>query len=296
MKVLVLGASGMLGSDLVQQIRSRGHDASTPSSNEFDIANPESAAGLALERGAYDWCINCAAYTAVDKAESQPRLATEINALGPGYLSNACNMAGIKLIHISTDFVFDGGADSPYKEDSPTRPLGVYGQTKREGETAVLSANPNALIVRTSWLYGVHGQCFPKTMIGAWKAGKDLRVVADQTGCPTYTGDLSRVLVDLIEINAYPGIYHACGPNVATWHSFAVDAVSAWARLVGDDRPVQIEAIPTEAYPTPARRPKYSVLSTEKVRSLGVAPMRSLSDALVDFAKHLLSTKSGPQP
>lgn len=287
MKVLVIGGSGMLGSDLISELTRRGHDVESPSSKECDITDPEAIATIALTRGDFDWCVNCSAYTAVDKAESEVREATELNAFGPGYLANACGLAGIKLIQISTDFVFDGNASIPYGADAPTNPLGVYGKTKWEGEQAVLSANPNALIVRTSWLFGPNGRSFPKTMIGAWDAGKSLKVVADQTGCPTYTGDLARVLVDLIEKNAYPGIYHACGPTVTTWHAFAIEAIEAWKAAKGDDRPVEIEPIPTEAYPTPAKRPKYSVLDTSKLTDLGITPMPTLRQALVEFVARL---------
>ncbi len=143
------------------------------------------------------------------------------------------------------------------------------------------------MIVRTSWLYGPNGQSFPRTMIRAWEAGKSLRVVSDQVGCPTYTGDLARVVVDMVERNAYPGIYHACGPTESNWHVFAVAAITAWRDQKADSRPIDIEPIPTEAYPTPARRPKYSVLSTKNIEALGINPMRPLNEALRDFVKRL---------
>jgi dTDP-4-dehydrorhamnose reductase len=287
MKLLVIGGSGMLGTDLCAEAASRGLEVFAPSSTELDITNLEHTASIALDPGWFDWCVNCAAYTAVDKAESEREQAVELNTLAPGYLAGACSMAGIKLIHISTDFVFDGSATSPYAENAPTRPLGVYGESKRQGELSVLSGHSNASIVRTSWLYGARGRCFPKTMISAWEAGKALRVISDQTGCPTYTVDLARVLLDMIEKNARPDIYHACGPTVTTWHGFAVDAITAWRDLTGSDRSVEVEPIPTEAYPTPARRPKYSVLSCERLAALGIEPMRPLGEALADFVGKL---------
>lgn len=277
----------MLGSDLVAELVTRGHEVHSPSSVELDITDPLSVAAIAMTPGAYDWCINCAAYTAVDKAETEVQQATELNMLGPGYLSNSCSMAGIKLIHISTDFVFNGEGASPYHEDDPTAPLGVYGQTKRDGELAVLSGNTNALVVRTSWLFGVHGRSFPRTMIGAWKAGKPLRVVNDQIGCPTYTVDLSRVLVDLVERNAYPGIYHACGPTVTNWHAFASEAITLWGSENGDPRLVDVTGIPSSEYPTPAKRPHYSVLSCSKLEDLGIAPLQALPLALAAFVSKL---------
>lgn len=288
MNVLVLGASGMLGSDLCAELRSRGHVVASPTSEEFDLTSPEAVAYLAITRGAYDWCVNCAAYTAVDKAESEVRAATELNSMGPGYLAGACSLGAIKLLHISTDFVFDGEATEPYGEGAAPHPLCVYGQTKLDGELAVLTGNSNALIVRTSWLYGGNGRCFPKTIISAWEAGKTLRVVSDQYGCPTYTVDLARVLVDLIELNPLPGIYHACGPTVSTWHAFALAALRARRKATSDSRPVEVEAISTEEYPTPAKRPKNSVLATAKLFSLGIAPMRELPEALADFVERIV--------
>lgn len=277
----------MLGSDVCAEVAGRGHVCEAPSSTELDITDPTSVAWVAGRMGRFDWCINCAGYTAVDKAESEPQAASEINAIGAAYLADACGMAGIKLIHLSTDFVFDGRATEPYREDAPTHPLSVYGKTKRDGELSVRSANPNASVVRASWLYGPNGQSFPRTMIRAWEAGKSLRVVSDQKGCPTYTGDLARVLVDMAEANAYPDVYHACGPVATTWHGFAVATLEAWRHVVGTKRSVEVEAIPTEDYPTPATRPKYSVLATSKVASLGIVPMRSLDCALARFVSRL---------
>ena len=179
MKVLVIGGSGMLGSDVVAELRSRNAEVEAPGSSEIDITDPESMAKVAMMRG-FNWCVNCAAYTAVDLAESEVQKATVLNALGPGYLARACAVAGFKLLHVSTDFVFDGAAGTPYTEDSPTNPLGVYGRTKLEGEHAVLAGLPTSLILRTSWLFGANGKSFPRTIIGAWQAGKDLRVVSDR--------------------------------------------------------------------------------------------------------------------
>jgi len=280
----VLGAIGMLGSDVVIELGERGHEALTPSIKECDITDPTSVAAC-LDKAKPEWCVNCAAYTAVDKAETERKEAAEINALGPGYLARACAMLQVKLLHVSTDFVFDGEATEPYSEDAQTHPLGYYGQSKLEGEEGVLAGLPSALIVRTAWLYGPNGGSFPRTMIRAWEAGKSLRVVADQTGCPTYTGDLARVLVDMAEKDAFPGIYHAVGPEAMTWHEFALRAIQCWAALKGYERPVEIEPIPTEAYPTPAKRPKYSVLSTEKLANEGVTLMRPVGEALSEFCE-----------
>jgi dTDP-4-dehydrorhamnose reductase len=272
-RILVVGGSGMLGSDLVPELRGRGHDVLAPSSSGLDITDPASVAQIpAHSFGRLDWVVNVAAYTAVDKAESEVRAATELNALGPGYLAQACASEGSRLLHVSTDFVFDGQAAEPYGEDHATNPLGVYGRSKRDGENAVLSAHSNAIIVRTSWLYGPHGGSFPRTMLLARQAGRTLRVVADQIGSPTYTGDLARVLADMIEKDAFPGIYHATGSEAMTWHAFA--------ELILGER---IEAITTDQYPTAAKRPPYSVLSNAKLAALGIEPMRPVAEALREF-------------
>jgi len=282
MKVLVLGSTGMLGSDVLNELTTRGHAVVAPTSSELDIADPQSVAEITQMDG-IDWCVNCAAYTAVDKAESEEQAAAELNALGPGYLARACAMKGIKLLHVSTDFVFDGEASEPYDELARTNPLGVYGRTKLAGEEAVFAAMPTAIIFRTSWLYGPNGKSFPKTMIGAWKAGKELRVVADQIGSPTYTRDLARVIVDALEKDIYPGTYHATGPDAMTWHDFAVLAVEAYRYAYGIGRAVEIAAIKTEDWPTPAHRPKYSVLSNKQLLESGIGPMRPTKEALVEF-------------
>jgi dTDP-4-dehydrorhamnose reductase len=289
--VLVIGAKGMLGSDLFEELERREFNVVGVDLPEFDITDPMTIARFGVgEFGSFGWIVNCAAYTAVDKAETETQAATEVNTLGPGYLAHGVQLLGAKLIHISTDFVFDGSATTPYKEDAPTNPLGVYGRTKRDGEEAVLSNNPNAIVVRTAWLYGPNGACFPRSMIRAFEAGKTLRVVADQTGCPTYTRDLARVLVDIIDKNAFPGIYHAVGPESMTWHEFTRRTLEAWERRTGDDRPIAVQPIKTEDWPTPATRPKYSVLSTAKLASLGIEAMSPPDEALADFCRRLPSS------
>jgi len=288
MRILVLGANGMLGTDLVEELKHSGHEVRGYDLPEIDITDPESVARIpAGEFGQFDWCFNCAAYTAVDKAESEPQLAYEVNTLGAGYLARACMMGGIKFVHISTDFVFDGEATEPYTEDAQPNPLGVYGQSKLEGERSVMNANQHAIIARTAWLYGANGPSFPRTMIKAFEAGKNLRVVADQVGCPTYTADLARVLVDLMHKNAFPGVYHTAGPEAMSWHEFATLAIQEQARQKGLPDPEPITPIKTEDWPTPAKRPAYSVLSFEKAAALGVAPMRPVRESLVDFVSRL---------
>lgn len=280
----------MLGRDLAIHIQERGHVAVQVDLPEFDITDPMSVAKIPAKEVSpvLDWCVNCAAYTAVDKAESEEEAATLVNTLGPGYLAQACSMAGIRLLHVSTDFVFDGSASEPYQESSATNPIGVYGRTKLEGEHAALSASPGAVIARTAWLYGPFGDSFPAKLIRAWLAGKELKVVADQTGSPTYTADLARVLVDLMEKDAPGGIYHTAGPEAMSWRDFTVLALEAWRQVRGpQDAMISVAPIQTEDWPTPAERPKYSVLSFEKTATLGIQPMRPVREALLDFVDRL---------
>jgi dTDP-4-dehydrorhamnose reductase len=287
MRVLVVGAKGMLGADLVSEVDKRGHEPVPVDLDELDITSPTAVAEIAAGRfGDLDWCFNCAAYTAVDKAESERDLAMMVNGIAPGYLAQACSMKGIRLLHVSTDFVFDGTAETPYREDSRTHPLGAYGASKLAGEDAVLPHG--AVVVRTSWLYGPHGESFPKTMIRAWMAGKALRVVADQKGTPTYTGDLSRVMVDLAQCSPDGGVYHAAGPTVVTWHELACNAICTYQEvMLSDIETAEIQPIATADWPTPAQRPMYSALCCDKLYGLGIAPMQPLNDALTEFVQRV---------
>lgn len=277
--VLITGAKGMLGQDLTSVLTARGWQVSAIDLEDLDISDPSQVARIASGQfGREGWLVNCAAYTAVDQAESDSDRSTRVNALAPGYLAQASLACGKRLVHLSTDFVFDGTKLSPYREEDEPRPLSAYGRTKLEGEEAAMSHDPNAIVVRTAWLFGPRGNCFPKAIRNAYESGRELRVVADQTGCPTYTLDLARVIAELMEKDVAPGVYHAAGPEAMTWHLFAKMILKAWC---GKDVP--IEPISTEGWPTPAQRPKYSVMSFEKCRSLGIEPMRPILEALKDF-------------
>lgn len=278
----------MLGTDLVAELNSGGHEVWAPVRDEIDVTDPSSVAQIATGEFAADWCFNCAAYTAVDLAESEVQLATELNALAPGYIAQACAMRGVRVMHLSTDFVFDGEAVAPYREDEATHPLGVYGETKRRGEESVLAASPNSVVVRTAWLYGPAGRSFPRTMVRAWLAGKPLRVVTDQVGCPTYTADLATTIVNLAVSVKDGGIYHACGPEVMNWYDFASRTLQSFATASGNSAAIEIAPIESAEYPTPAERPKYSVLDNAKIRALGVEPMRPVDDAIRDFCARLI--------
>lgn len=290
-QVMVIGASGMLGQDVLREFESRGFDVVAPTHAQLDLCNPESVAQIATGRWAGSWCVNCAGYTKVDLAEEQTDRAMELNALAPSYLARACTLAGMRLLHLSTDFVFDGRSGQPYDEEAPTHPLGVYGRSKCLGEEAVLAADPRHVVVRTAWLYGAAGNSFPKAILRAWMGGKPLRVVADQIGSPTSTVDLARVLGDLIECDPEGGIYHAVGPEALSWHQFAVLVVAAYAKTLQQrEVTVAIEPIETSDWPTRAARPAFSVLSAEKIARLGIRPMRPVRESLEEFARKLAAS------
>lgn len=275
----------MLGHDVLPELRARGWEPVALDLADLDLTDPAAVARLSSGEFGRDvtWCVNCAAYTAVDRAEEEKDAAHAVNALAAGYVAQACALAGVRVLHMSTDFVFDGEASEPYTETAAPNPLGTYGRTKLEGEEAVLAGGRAAIVVRTAWLYGPGGKCFPKTIAAAWDAGEPLRVVGDQIGNPTYTRDLARVLADLIEKGPPGGVYHAAGPDAMSWHAFSRLSLRVYAERSGNVKPIEIEEIRTSDRPTPARRPKYSALSFAKCASLGIAPMRPTAAALREF-------------
>jgi dTDP-4-dehydrorhamnose reductase len=284
MRIFLLGASGMLGTDLESEFQDRNWSVESPGPDKFDIGSAESAATLIVrEPGSFDWVINAAAYTAVDAAESNLDECFLVNAVGPGYLAKAATFIGARTLHFSTDYVFDGGKTSPYTEDDAPMAKGVYARSKLAGESAVSEADPGAIIVRTAWLYGIHGKSFPRTMIEAWQAGKSLKVVNDQVGTPTSTVELARVVGDLMERELDSGVFHAAGGEVATWFEFAELALQIAQRAGLKGPEVDLLPISTEEWPTAAVRPPNSALSSEKLWQTGVEPMRPLEEALEAF-------------
>ncbi|PWT72366.1 MAG: dTDP-4-dehydrorhamnose reductase [Bacteroidetes bacterium] len=208
-------------------------------------------------------CINCAAYTAVDKAESEREQAFLVNADAVGHLANACKKVGAKLVHISTDYVFDGQSSRPWKEDDPTHPINVYGESKRAGEILAMQNNPATIIIRTSWVYSSFGKNFVKTMIRLMKEREMVKVVDDQIGSPTYAADLARVIMKVIKAeNFIPGIFHYSNEGRISWYEFAI----AIKRLVRSD--CKVEPIRSSEYPTPARRPNYSLLDKTRISTV----------------------------
>lgn len=285
MRVLVTGAGGMLAQDLLPVLSQARHEVLAMSRSTFDISDPESAGRIAVgEFGELDAVINTAAYTAVDRAESDQEAAYAANALGPSYLATACSMSKVHLIHFGTDFVFDGKSSSPYREEDTTHPLGVYGQTKHEGELAVLESG--GTVLRVGWLFGAGGKCFPEAILRRYLAGGELRVVTDQVGTPTPTALLAQVAAKLVGMMPQ-GLIHVPGPEAMSWHEFACRVVAAYHRLIPGAPPAPlIQAIKTEEWPSPAPRPAYSVLDGALARSLGLGlTSGSLEPALEQYVR-----------
>jgi dTDP-4-dehydrorhamnose reductase len=260
---IVTGGTGQLATALKTAAPDRVRVVGRPA---FDFERPESLGAL-FDGPAPALVINTAAWTAVDAAETAPEAARRANAEGPARLASLCRRNGTRLIHVSTDYVFDGAKGAPYVETDPTSPTGVYGATKLEGEQAVLSELPDAVILRTAWVYAETGRNFLRTMLTAARKTGTLRVVADQRGCPTNADDLARaVLAVAARIGTAPGgIYHCAGSGETTWHGFA-EAIFAAAAPLGWPVP-HVEPIATADWPTPARRPADSRLNCAKLQT-----------------------------
>ena len=265
MRWLVVGARGMLGQDLVTLLRERGHEVTGVNRDALDVTDPVATADAAA---GYEVVANCSAYTAVDAAETDESTAFAVNAVGPALLARSARRYDARLVQISTDYVFAGDATAPYGEGDPVAPRSAYGRTKAAGEWAVRAEAPDHLIVRTAWLYGAHGNCFPKTIarVAAEKGGLD--VVADQVGQPTWTVDLADLVERLVVAGAPSGTYHGTSQGQTSWHGFAQAAVQA----AGLD-PSIVRETSAGAFARPAPRPAYSVLGHERLRSVGVEPI-----------------------
>ena len=284
MNILVTGANGQLGTELRNAFRgSANHliftdvarlgDAETV---YLDITNPD-AVRLILEAEKVDVVINCAAYVDVDRAEDDQAMADLLNRVAPGYLADVCKSLGATLIHISTDYVFEGNMSVPYREDVPPSPLGVYGATKAQGEKAILDSGCKYLIFRTAWLYSPYGRNFVRTMRDLTSGRPSLKVVSDQIGTPTYAADLAAAIVYVITSGqiSKTGIYNYTDEGVCSWYDFAC-AVRDLSGNVCDIRPCR-----TDEYPTKARRPAYSVLDKSKVKATFGLKIPSWYDSLV---------------
>lgn len=263
MKILVTGCNGQLGREMYNVL-----EASLPGITLYtDAQHLDITDGAAVSKFVKDseitHIVNCAAYTDVDAAEEDKLLCSAVNVNGVKNLANAADQVGAKVIHVSTDYVFDGTAHRPYRESDKVNPISQYGTTKRKGETALLALAPESVIIRTAWLYSPYGKNFVKTMMRLGKEMKEIRVVADQIGTPTYALDLAKAIFRILTSHQWvPGIYHFSDEGVASWYDFA----KAIHRIAGISS-VKVTPIPSEDYPTAAARPFYSVLDKSCIRA-----------------------------
>ncbi|WP_264029941.1 dTDP-4-dehydrorhamnose reductase [Cellulosimicrobium sp. SH8] len=259
---LVTGGKGMLGSDLAGRLTERGERVWAPSSRELDVldtrAVEDAVAGV-------DVVVNCAAWTDVDGAEQNESDAFAVNALGADVLARACARGGRRLVHVSTDYVFAGTADAPYRVDDAPSPVSAYGRSKLAGEWAVRAASPENLVVRTAWLYGARGACFPRTIARLLRERGGVDVVADQVGQPTWTRDVAETVDRLVVTGAPGGVYHATASGACSWYEFA----RAVAVADGHD-PESVRPTTSEAFVRPAPRPAYSVLDHAPLAAVGL--------------------------
>ena len=283
--ILVTGANGQLGCELKVIARQFiQYHFFFVTKEELDIDDPDALAKY-FATNEITYCINCAAYTAVDKAETEREKAFLINAEAAGNLAGICKQHNTKLIHISTDYVFDGTADQPYKETDTTNPVSVYGASKLKGEELILQNDPSAIIIRTSWLYSSFGNNFVKTMLRLMKERDIINVVNDQFGCPTYAADLAGAILQIIvsgKSSGTKGIYHYANAGITNWYEFAV----AIKELTHSN--CMVNPIPSSQYPTAARRPRFSVMDTTLIKTAFSLEIPDWKDRLQNCLKWLV--------
>ncbi|WP_281615420.1 dTDP-4-dehydrorhamnose reductase [Flammeovirga sp. SubArs3] len=279
-KVLVTGANGQLGSEL--QFLSKNQtelNFTFVDIDDLDITNQKKVVDY-FDENKFDFCINCAAYTAVDKAEEEYDLAYKVNVVGPENLAIASELNKTKLFHISTDFVFGGDSSLAYSENMPTSPLGVYGDTKLKGEVSISDRIEHYFIIRTAWLYSSFGNNFVKTMLKLGRDRKELGVIVDQIGTPTYARDLANAILSIMQQNSNSfGIYHFSNEGVASWYDFAKNV------FLLKNVDVKVNPIPTSAYPTPAKRPSFSLLDKTKIKTTFKITIPYWQDSLINCLK-----------
>lgn len=289
MRLLVTGGTGQVGEALRRLASDLGIAVIAPGRDMLDLSKPET---IRIPDG-IDGVVNSGAYTAVDKAESDPDTAETVNAVAPGMLAVEAARRGLPIVQLSTDYVFDGSKMTPYVETDPVRPLSVYGRSKEAGERAVAAANPRHAVLRTSWVYAVHGSNFVKTMLRLGRERDELRIVADQTGAPTLADDIARAAVTVmrgLKDGKPSGIYHYTASGDTTWHGLAT---AIWAKAgprLG--RKPSIQPILTAGYPTPARRPENSRLDCTKIVATFGAMRRPWEQALDETLSRLLEGQS----
>lgn len=269
--ILLAGSGGQVGHEVMRLAREQGRSLTGLSRAQLDIADSEAVARI-FQQARPSLVINAAAYTAVDRAEQDVEAAMRANRQGPAILAAACHAHQIPLIHLSTDYVFDGTKTGPYLEDDPAAPAGVYGRSKWEGEEEVRTVLREHLIIRVSWVFGPHGNNFVKTMLRLAAERDALRVVADQHGCPTSATHIAQAILTIVDriragadVDARWGTYHFCGRPETVWHGFAEIIIREAVRLGLLARAIPVQPITTDQYPTPARRPLNSVLDCQKI-------------------------------
>jgi dTDP-4-dehydrorhamnose reductase len=255
----------MLGTDVARALREAGLITTVAGRGELDVRDP--AACVEAVAG-HDVVVGCAAWTAVDDAEAAEPQAFAVNAAGAANVARACALAGARLVHVSTDYVFDGAAEQPYPEDAAPCPTSAYGRTKAAGEWAVQALHDDALVLRTAWLYGAAGGCFPKTIAKLLGERDQLDVVADQVGQPTWTRDVADLTVRLLAAAAPPGVYHATSSGQVSWHGFALAVAEVLGAATDRVRPTT-----SASFVRPAPRPAYSVLGHDRLHRIGVRPV-----------------------
>ena len=270
--VIVTGITGQLGYDVAAELKRRGEDFIATSRKEIDLTDEDAIKNFIREHKP-EAVIHCAAYTAVDKAESEEELALTVNSFATRYMAEACRDVGAKILYPSTDYVFGGDGDEPYNVSDEKNPCNVYGRSKLLGEDSVRAVNRRNFIVRISWVFGVNGKNFVKTMLRLAENHKKVRVVADQIGSPTYTKDLAPLLVDMIHTEKF-GTYHATNEGFCSWADFAKEIFRQAKKNV------EVEEILTADYPTPARRPFNSRLSKKSLDNAGFSRLPDWQDAL----------------
>lgn len=279
MKILVTGYNGQLGYDVVKELNSRSVECRGVDREDFDITDRDETVGYICGY-APDAVIHCAAYTAVDRAEDDEENCRKVNADGTENIAVACEKLRAKMLYVSTDYVYGGDGEAPFETDSPTNPKNVYGVTKLEGEKAVMKYIDKFFIVRTSWVFGINGNNFVKTMLRLGDEKENLNVVCDQVGSPTYTPDLARLICDLIVTEKY-GIYHGTNENFCSWAEFAAEIMK-----LGGKKTV-INPVPSSEYPTKAERPHNSRLSKKCLDEAGIKRLPTWQDALKRFLKEM---------
>ena len=281
-RILITGSNGQLGSEL--RALSGEHDEWTfyfTDVAELDITDREGTRDF-MEHNGIEVVVNCAAYTAVDKAESEPEKCDLLNHIAPGYLAEAAEAVGATMIHISTDYVFDGCSHRPYTEDCPTNPVTVYGKTKLAGEEAVIRSCAGAMVIRTAWLYSTYGNNFVKTMLRLGREREELGVVFDQMGSPTYARHLAQAILHIIDKGTVPGVYHYTNEGVTSWYDF-----TRTIHLLAGIDTCRVRPLHTYEYPVAAARPQYSVLDKEKIRTTFDLDIPWWEDALHECLKNM---------